>query len=213
VAWGHYSEPLGDILVEVLVSEPVCLAGWRVAPRPVDFGNAVTVERESRLFWSVSSSEGAGLDPAVSGPGLFAPSGCRLRQALVARYGWELGLEAWHDAMAYGWEHQAELAEMANPAGYLYRVAQSSVRRQRRWSRRVVLPPVPADRLPDVEPGLPAALARLSRQQRVAVLLVYAHDWTQEEAAEMLGIGVSSLRNHLRRGVLRLRTMLGVDDE
>jgi DNA-directed RNA polymerase specialized sigma24 family protein len=101
---------------------------------------------------------------------------------------------------------------MANPDGYLYRVGQSSVRRQHRWRRRVMLPAIPPARLPDVEPGLPAAIAKLSPQQRLAVLLVHAHGWTHEEAATALEIDVSTLRNHLRRGLLKLRTTLGVDD-
>jgi RNA polymerase sigma-70 factor (ECF subfamily) len=154
------------------------------------------------------------VDVAVNEPvfGLSSESTRRLRQVLVARYGFDLGIEAWHDAMAYACEHADELAGMANPDGYLFRVGQSSVRRQQRWRRRVVLPPVPPDRLPDVEPGLPAALATLSTQQRLAVLLVHAHGWTHEEAATALAIDVSTLRNHLRRGLLKLRTSLGVDN-
>ena len=137
----------------------------------------------------------------------------RLRQVLVARYGIELGVEAWHDALAHAWEHRQRLAAMDNPTGYLYRVAQSSVRRQRRWARRVAFPPVDPDRLPDVEPGLPAALAVLSERQRESVLLVSAHGWTQSEAAEVLDIDVSTLRNHLQQGGLNtLREQLGVDD-
>ena len=136
----------------------------------------------------------------------------RLRQLLVARYGWELGLEAWQEAMAYAWEHRDAMEAMKNPFGYLYRVGQSSVRRGRRWRRRVTLPAAAPSRLPEVEPGLPAALALLSSQQRLAVLLVHAHGWTQLEAASVLGIDVSTLRNHLRRGMARLRIELGVDD-
>ena len=136
----------------------------------------------------------------------------RLRQLLVARYGWELGLEAWQEAMAYAWEHRDAMASMENPFGYLYRVGQSSVRRGRRWRRRVTLPAAAPGRLPEVEPGLPAALAMLSSQQRLAVLLVHAHGWTQLEAARALEIDVSTLRNHLRRGMARLRIELGVDD-
>jgi DNA-directed RNA polymerase specialized sigma24 family protein len=136
----------------------------------------------------------------------------RLRQALVARFGWQLGTEAWQDAAAYGWEHRDRLADMDNPVGYLFRVAQTSVRRQLRWARQVDLPAPPPDRLPDVEPGLPAALAALSPRQRVAVMLVHAHGWTHDEAASVLGIDVSSLRNHLRRGLDKLRHDLGVDE-
>jgi DNA-directed RNA polymerase specialized sigma24 family protein len=160
----------------------------------------------------VTATEGTDIDADVPITGLSSLSAQRLRHVLVARYGWQLGIEAWHDTVAYAWEHHENLAAMANPVGYLYRVAQTSVRRQQRWGRHLSLPPVPADRLPDVEPGLPAAIAELSRQQRLAVLLVHAHGWTHEEAAHVLEIDVSTLRNHLRRGLLKLRTTLGADD-
>jgi RNA polymerase sigma factor (sigma-70 family) len=136
----------------------------------------------------------------------------QLRQVLVARFGVDAGADAYQEAMANAWEHRDRLNEMANAVGYLYRVAQSANRRQRRSARRVVLPPVPEDRLPEIEPGLPDALARLSPRQRVAVLLVHAHGWTQVEAATVLDIDVSTLRNHLRRGLEQLRASLGVDD-
>lgn len=135
----------------------------------------------------------------------------RLRQVLVARFGWHVGTEAWQDAVLFAWEHREELPDMANPIGYLYRVAQTSVRRQHRWRRRVDLLAPPPDRLPDVEPGLAGALAALTARQRVAVMLVHAHGWTHEEAAAVLGIDVSTLRNHLRRGIDRLRRELGVE--
>lgn len=135
----------------------------------------------------------------------------RLQQVLVARFGWHTGMDAWQDAVVYGWEHRERLAEMGNPLGYLYRVAQTSVRRQSRWQQRIDLPVPPAGRLPEVEPGLVRALAGLSERQRLAVLLVHAHDWTHEEAAEVLDVSVSTLRNHLRRGLDHLRRKLGAD--
>jgi DNA-directed RNA polymerase specialized sigma24 family protein len=56
----------------------------------------------------------------------------RLRRALVARYGVELGNDLCSDALAYGWEHRDRVGAMTNPIGYLYRVAQSSARRYHR---------------------------------------------------------------------------------
>jgi DNA-directed RNA polymerase specialized sigma24 family protein len=158
----------------------------------------------------VDTREPHRLDVGSAGVSEFSTE--RLRQVLVARFGWELGLEAWHDSVAYAWEHAAELDGMTNPVGYLYRVAQTSIRRQRRANRRFELPRVDETRLPDVEPRLPRALARLSDRQRVAVMLVHAHGWAHDDAAEAMGIGVSSLRNHLRRGLERLRSELGVVD-
>ena len=135
----------------------------------------------------------------------------RLRRAFVAWYGVEVGPEVSADALAFAWEHWDSVEQMANPAGYLFRVGQSRSRRYRR--RTPVLPAVPASEFPDIDPRLPGALAALSNHQRAAVLLVHAHGWTQAEAADALGCGVSSLRNHLERGMRRLRATLGDHDD
>jgi DNA-directed RNA polymerase specialized sigma24 family protein len=160
----------------------------------------------------VKAIKRASLEP-VSALQVGGRDATRLRQLLVARYGWELGVEAWQEAIAYAWEHRDDIASMENPFGYLYRVGQTSVRRGRRLRRRVTLPTPSPSRLPDVEPGLPAALERLSSKQRLAVLLVHAHGWTHAEAARALEIDVSTLRNHVRRGMAKLRIELGVHDD
>ena len=46
--------------------------------------------------------------------------------------------------------------------------------------------------VPDVEPGLPRALERLSDKQRTAVWLVYGLEWQQTEVAELLGISAET---------------------
>jgi RNA polymerase sigma factor (sigma-70 family) len=69
-----------------------------------------------------------------------------------------------------------------------------------------------AAELPHVEPRLASALSSLSERQRVAVLLVHAHGWTLEAAAEVVGVSTSTLRNHLARGLAKLRDQLGVAD-
>ena len=46
----------------------------------------------------------------------------------------------------------------------------------------------------------------------MAVLLVHAHGHTYEEAAAVLGVPVTTVRNHLHRGLARLRATLGVTD-
>jgi RNA polymerase sigma factor (sigma-70 family) len=133
----------------------------------------------------------------------------RLRRVLVAWYGVDIGAEVTADAMAVAWERWSEIESMANPTGYLFRVAQSRSRRYRR--RPVALPAISSVELPDVDPRLPSALANLTAQQRAAVLLVHAHGWTYAEAAEVLECSVSTLRNHLDRGMRKLRASLGDD--
>ncbi len=130
----------------------------------------------------------------------------RLRVALVTVYGPEDGRDAAASALAWAWEHWDRVRDMRNPAGYLYRVGQSAGRPRK---RRPVLPEPPPDG-PMVEPGLVPALAALTENQRVALLLVEGYGWTLADTADLLEISVSSVRNHVRRGLERVRrTMIG----
>jgi RNA polymerase sigma factor (sigma-70 family) len=136
--------------------------------------------------------------------------GARLRRVLVAHYGMDVGFDVAGDALAWAWEHWARVQEMENPTGYLYRVAQSSARRHRRWRSAVVLPPerVPANESA-FEPKLEQALLSLKPAQRVAVVLVYGLGWKYKDAAAAMSIPVTTVRNHLARGMARLRREIG----
>ena len=130
----------------------------------------------------------------------------RLRRALVARLGAERGREATAEALAWAYEHWDRVAAMENPVGYVYRVGVSRTR-----PPRVALPAGRSRRSeqPETEPGLVAALRRLSSPQRQAVVLVCAYDWTLVEVAAVTGRSVSTVNTHLRRGLRRLRDDLG----
>ena len=132
----------------------------------------------------------------------------KLRRALIARYGGDVGREATAEALAYGWEHWARVQTMKNPLGYLYRVGQSKSRRL--WPKRSVFDPKPATELPWVEPGLPSALNKLSARQRQVVVLVHGFEYTHKEVADLLGLSRSSIQNHVERGLARLRSELEV---
>lgn len=131
----------------------------------------------------------------------------KLRIALAALFGQDQGRDATSAAFLYAWEHWETVSVMGNPAGYLYRVGQSSLRRRKepKWL------PVPAMGDSEIEPGLPSALASLSAKQRVAVVLVHAYGWSRREAAELSGMSLSSLDTHLARGLAKLRSRLGVE--
>lgn len=136
----------------------------------------------------------------------FGATEPKLRRALVARYGAEVGREAAADAMAYAWEHWDRLGTMENPAGYLYRVGQS---KSRSWFRRRPVFPAVADAgMPWIEPGLPAALQSLSPRQREAVVLTHGFDYSLAEVAEMTGLSKSTVQNHVERGLAKLRARL-----
>ena len=137
----------------------------------------------------------------------------KLLHALVAVYGPVDGREATVDALSWAWEHWARLAAVDNKLGYLFRVGQSA---RRRFATRPVPPMLRLvsveQRLPDIDPGLIPALAKLSEQQRTAVVLVYAFGWSQTEVAALLEITVSTVREHLARAMTRLRASLEVSD-
>jgi DNA-directed RNA polymerase specialized sigma24 family protein len=131
----------------------------------------------------------------------------RLRHALVAALGQDRGLEATSDALAYAFENWDRIESMENPVGYLYRVGRSRGRFDR---FRPNFLPVPIEHAPNVEPGLPAAMRRLSEKQRVAVVMIHAYGWSREETASLMGLSISTLDTHLQRGLFKLRHLLGV---
>ena len=131
----------------------------------------------------------------------------RIRYALIPICGLEAAKDATAEALLYGWQHWERLSAMDNPAGYLYRVGRTKAARARR--RRVGFPPVPNPQLPLIEPGLPAALARLSPKQRTVVWLVHGLGWPQAEVAGFLGLSPPTVQTHARRGMAKLRADLG----
>lgn len=145
----------------------------------------------------------------------------RLRRALVAAYGPELGRDAAADSLAWAWQHWDRVQAMTNPAGYLWRVGQTAVRKStRRRSYEVVDGRVfDLERVDhratehDVEPALDGALAALSPQQRAAVVLVHGHGYSLNEAADALGCSISTIRNHVARALRRLHAALEGDDD
>jgi DNA-directed RNA polymerase specialized sigma24 family protein len=132
----------------------------------------------------------------------------RLSYALAAAYGMETGAEATADALGWAWEHWDRVKTMTNPAGYLYRVGQSNARRYMR--PRVLFPQVAPMDEQTVVPELPGALDELSKNQRVAVVMIHGFGYTEREVADLVGISRWSVRTHAERGLSKLRSTLGV---
>lgn len=133
----------------------------------------------------------------------------KLRRVLAAHLGVDRARDATADALSYAWEHWESVRGMVNPGGYLYRTAVRQQARKRRGPP--ALPPEPANtQVPDFEPRLDWALAKLTDRQRVAVLLVHGWGWPLVEAAQLLGLSESSLRTHAARGIDRLRSLMKV---
>ena len=137
----------------------------------------------------------------------------RLRVALCSAFGIDAGREATAEVLAFAWEHWDRVRQKENPVGYLWGVGRHKVVGGRLRDRHPRLPAVEVARLPWVEPGLPAALARLSESQRVAVILLHGFQWTHTEVASMLGVAKTTIQNHAERGLAHLRKELGVGNE
>jgi DNA-directed RNA polymerase specialized sigma24 family protein len=132
----------------------------------------------------------------------------RLSYALAAAYGVETGAEATADALGWAWEHWDRVKGMTNAPGYLYRVGQSKARRYIR--PRVLFPQVAPMDEPTVVPELPAALDQLSKNQRVAVVMIHGLGYTEREVADLVGSSRWTVRTHAERGLGKLRSSLGV---
>src|ERR1700722_442261 len=132
----------------------------------------------------------------------------RLSRALAAAYGFEDGRDATAEALAYAYEHWDRLQHIRHLPGSLFRVGQPrGVQR-----RQPVLFAVPDFADHAFEPGLPAALASLTQHQRLAVVLVHGYGYTMREVAELTGVRLTTIQNHLNRGLARLRSTLGVTE-
>ena len=131
----------------------------------------------------------------------------RVLVALAAAFGPDAANDASAEAFAYAWEHWDRVAEMENPAGYVYRVGRSRMRPRKAV---MVCPPMPLNPTPLVEPKLVPALRRLSPRQRTAVVLTEGFGYSLAEVAELLGVHPSSVRRHRERALRKLRSRLGV---
>ena len=132
----------------------------------------------------------------------------RLRRALVARFGVDVGNDVTNDAMVFAWEHREQVMAAGNPVGLLFRVGQSSARRYVRWGRSVDLPAEEPFRGSGYEPGLAPALASMRSEHRAAVILIHGYGWSYADTAEMMGVPISTVRNWATRGLRKLRGML-----
>ena len=143
--------------------------------------------------------------------GFVSESGDKIRHALVAAFGPEVGTDAAAEAMAIAWERWPRVASRSNPAGYVWGIGRNIARRKRPDHR--MFPSPEPKREPWIEPGLPDAISNLSEKQRTAVLLISGFGWTYREVADFMGVGVSTVQAHTERGMMKLRASLGVDDE
>jgi DNA-directed RNA polymerase specialized sigma24 family protein len=132
----------------------------------------------------------------------------RVRRALIPLAGADAARQATVDGLVYVWQHWDRVAAMDNPAGYLYTVSRSRLRFDRPLGECLPDDLAGPDGERHVEPALVGLLAGLTKRQRVAVYLVHGCRWPVPEVADLLGISVSSVRNHADRGLRKLRRQM-----
>ena len=65
----------------------------------------------------------------------------------------------------------------------------------------------------DMRIAMEQALAQLPPDQRAAVALCLAGDWSHGDAAAILDMPLGTVKSHIKRGRIRLTEILGVGDE
>ena len=122
----------------------------------------------------------------------------------------ELARELTQDAFVEALRRWKKISSYDNPGAWVRRVAvnkalNAKARKRPRQPRLRAAPP--ADETV-TRVDLLAALAELSPNQRVAVVLHHACDLSLEIVADQLGCSVQSVKTHLSRGRARLAELL-----
>ena len=122
------------------------------------------------------------------------------------------------DAFLKLWERWDQIDRIADPTGYLFRVALNGFRMRRRRAAIALrrLAPVHAERDEFVEAEMRADMRRLllglSARQRAALLLVDLLGYPSEQAARILRVQPSTVRNLASQGRRALRATEGARD-
>ena len=128
----------------------------------------------------------------------------------------DLAAELAQEALARAHRNWPAVSQMESPGGWAHRVAvnlANSALRRRRYERAAAaraaarLPVGRVDRPPSGEGAaeVRAALARLPRRQREALLLRFLLDLSVEETAQRMGCAAGTVRALTAQGVGRLR--------
>ena len=133
-------------------------------------------------------------------------------RALVVGIGdGDLAREAVDEAMVRAYERWRTVSGMANPEGWVYRVASnwatSRLRRRGLQHRRFATSDVSHD--PDVvDPKLLAAVRRLSPKHRDVVVARYLLDMSESATSQALGIPEGTVKSRLSRALAELKENL-----
>jgi RNA polymerase sigma-70 factor (ECF subfamily) len=146
----------------------------------------------------------------------FEAHHARLQQALYVVTGNDREAEdLMQDAFLRVWERWDRVEAMDRPDGYLYRTAMNAfrswLRRTGRGARHLltVAPSASSDLDVDEQDRVQRALRSLTVRQRAAVVLMDMLEFDSAQAAAMLGVRPSTVRNLAAQARRALETTLG----
>ena len=152
------------------------------------------------------------MERAVTFDEFFVEARPRLINAIRFTVGdGDLAVDVVDEAMTRAYDRWRDVAAMANPSGWVYRVALNLARNRFRRLRLERRRPQPAHLVHDdvvADPGLARALGQLPADQRSVLVLRFYLDWSVDEVATALGLAPGTVKSRVHRGLRRLESML-----
>jgi len=171
---------------------------------------------------AIHREEAAGPTPGGGFEDFFRAEHVRLQQALYVVTGSDQeAQDLMQEAFLRVWERWDRVRVMVEPTGYLYRTAMNTFRSRLRRGARAArslarLRPGPASQEfggADQRDAVARALKSLSERQRAAIVLTELLDFDSAEAASMLGVRPSTVRNLAAQARKALERIMEVRDE
>ena len=120
------------------------------------------------------------------------------------------------EAFARAWSRWSRLGrEPQRAVGWIWRVTMNlAIDHARRRLPALPRPePIESDDAVAVHVALVEALRLLSGRQRDVIVLRYLADMSEAEVAHALGVSTGSVKTHVHRGLTRLRSAFGRDEQ
>jgi RNA polymerase sigma-70 factor (sigma-E family) len=120
------------------------------------------------------------------------------------------------EALGRAYAHWSKLQSAPYRRAWVLRVATNLVIGRARRRRPTLAEPEATLDVADVvvvREALIAALRRLPRRQREAVVLRHLADISEEETATVMGVSTGSVKTHLSRGITALRSAIATSEE
>ena len=142
-----------------------------------------------------------------------------LRTACLVTGDRSLGEDLLQTALAKAYGSWSKVRRADDPRAYVRRIM---INAHLSWRRRLASTEEVLEAVPDRGGGDPqaahadsaemrAALLQLSLRVRTAVVLRYFEDLSEAETARLMGCSVSTVNNHVGKGLAALRTLLAPD--